>query len=85
MQLLTIEEFGRILLPKQVRDQLGLNIQDRLSLEVKDGQLILQPLSQEVLTDYEEGVLVVKSEFVDSIEITIDNIRDQRINELSSW
>jgi AbrB family looped-hinge helix DNA binding protein len=85
MQLLTIDESGRILLPKQVREQLGLNIQDRLSLEVKDGQLILQPLSQEALTDYEEGVLVVKSEFVDSIEITIDNIRDERINELSSW
>lgn len=85
MQLLTIDESGRILLPKQVREQLGLNIQDRLSLEVKDGQLILQPLSQEALTDYEEGVLVVKSEFVDSIEIIIDNIRDERINELSSW
>lgn len=85
MQLLTIDESGRILLPKQVREQLGLNIQDRLSLEIKDGQLILQPLSQEVLTDYEEGVLVVKSEFVDSIEITIDNIRDERINELSLW
>lgn len=85
MQLLTIDESGRILLPKQVREQLGLNIQDKLSLEVKDGQLILQPLSQEPLTDYEEGVLVAKSEFVDSIEITIDNIRDERINELSSW
>lgn len=85
MQLLTIDESGRILLPEQVREQLGLNIQDRLSLEVKNGQLILQPLSQEVLTDYEEGVLVVKSEFADSIEITIDNIRDERMHELSSW
>lgn len=85
MQLLTIDESGRILLPEQVREQLGLNIQDSLSLEVKDGQLILQPLSQEALTDYEEGVLVVKSEFVDSIEVTINNIRDERINELSSW
>lgn len=85
MQLLTIDESGRILLPKQVREQLGLNIQDRLSLEVKDGKLILQPLSQEALTDYEEGVLVVKSEFADSREITIDNIRNERINELLSW
>lgn len=85
MQLLTIDESGRILLPEQVREQLGLNIQDKLSLEVKDGQLILQPLSQEALTDYEEGVLVVKSEFIDNIEITINNIRDERMNELSSW
>ncbi len=85
MQLLTIDESGRILLPEQVREQLGLNIQDRLSLEIKNGQLILQPLSPEALTDYEEGVLVVKSEFVDNIEITIDNIRNERINELLSW
>lgn len=100
MELLTVDESGRVLIPQEVRKQLGLSTQDRLSLEVKDGQLILKPLLNRHLTDleqspvnsdpepetcYEDGVLVIKSEIVGDLEMAINELREERINELSAW
>ena len=82
---LTIDELGRILIPKQIREQLGIDIQAQLSLEIKDGRIILQPISKEPEICYEEGILVVKTEPIEKLETVINELRQERINELSSW
>lgn len=47
MDTLTLDRFGRILIPKKVRDQLGLSAADKLDLEVRDGVILLAPIQQE--------------------------------------
>lgn len=85
MELTTIDESGRVLIPKQVREQLGINTEAQLSLEIKEGRIILQPILKEAETYYEQGVLVVKTEPLDNLETIIDELREERSNELTSW
>jgi AbrB family looped-hinge helix DNA binding protein len=84
MELLTVDASGRILIPKKVREQLGINTQAQLSLEIEEGRIILQPISKEAETYYEEGVLVVKTEPIENLETIIDELREERINEFTS-
>lgn len=39
----TLDRFGRVLLPKPVRDRLGLRPGDALDLSVESGSLVLRP------------------------------------------
>jgi len=43
MKALTIDELGRITLPQEVQEALGLRPGEVLSLEIEDGRLILGP------------------------------------------
>jgi AbrB family looped-hinge helix DNA binding protein len=38
-----MDRFGRVLIPKKVREQLGLEPGEALALEVQDHRLILSP------------------------------------------
>ncbi len=85
MELITIDESGCVLIPKQVREQLGIKTEAQLSLEIKEGRIILQPISKEAETYYEQGILVVKTERIDNLETIVDELREERVNELTSW
>ena len=45
MTFITIAENGRVLIPAELRHQLGLKPKDRLQAEIKDGVLMLKPMS----------------------------------------
>ena len=49
----TLDKFGRILLPKPLRDRLGLKAGDSVSLDVQGESVVLRP-------DRPEGAWVVK-------------------------
>ncbi len=85
MEQLTVDQFGRIEIPEKIRQQLGINNQTKLSLKVENGQLIIQPLKPELETYYEDGILVFKAEPIGNTETIIDELRTERINELTSW
>lgn len=61
MTALAISENGRILIPADVREKLGLKPKTRLHIEIKDGSLVLTPLSQHYanLRAYLDSVLTV--------------------------
>jgi AbrB family looped-hinge helix DNA binding protein len=61
MTALAISENGRILIPADVREKLGLKPKTRLHIEIKDGSLVLTPLSQHYanLRTYLDSVLTV--------------------------
>ena len=44
MDVLTLDQFGRLLIPKEIREQLKLTLASQFTLEVQDGKLILEPL-----------------------------------------
>jgi antitoxin component of MazEF toxin-antitoxin module len=85
MELLTLDECGRVQLSEKLLKQLGLNRTSQVIAEIQDGRLIVQPLPQEPEAYYEEGVLVVKSEPIDNLETFIDELREERITKLTAW
>lgn len=52
-----VDRFGRVLIPKEVRDELGLEAGTVLRVERGDRELRLSPVSGEPLS-HEDGVLV---------------------------
>lgn len=79
-----IDEWGRIQLPQDVQEKLGLGIVTSLSLEVQDGKIILTPIHEEANVSYEGSVLVVNSERTDNLDI-IHALREERIQEQVNW
>lgn len=55
-----IDKAGRVMLPKQVRDQLGLEAGDSLHLEVRPDAIELRPDKPEPHLDEADGLLVLK-------------------------
>jgi bifunctional DNA-binding transcriptional regulator/antitoxin component of YhaV-PrlF toxin-antitoxin module len=85
MELLTLDEFGRVQLPSKLLKQLGLNRASQLMAEIQEGKLIIQPLPKEPEVYHEGAVLVVKSEPIGNLETFIDELREERITELTAW
>lgn len=85
MYQISLDQFGCVEIPEKIRQQLGIKNETKLSLKVENGQLILKPLTPELETYYEDGILVFKAEPMGNSETIIDELRTERINELTSW
>jgi len=81
MDVLTLDQFGRLLIPQEIRQQLGLTIATQFTLAVQDGKLILEPLPQESKVYYSGTALVVDSEPIGNLEMALDNLREERNRE----
>jgi bifunctional DNA-binding transcriptional regulator/antitoxin component of YhaV-PrlF toxin-antitoxin module len=82
MTTIAIDAAGRLEIPLEVRQQLGITDTQTLNLEVIDGQIILQPLNSVVQhpTVYRCGTaLVLETPPLGDINDLIDNIREERI------
>ena len=84
MSKLSIDELGRVELPLEVREKFGLTTEVQLNLEVKEGKIILMPVSEQPKLYYQGDVLVVESETVGDFDI-IDDLREESIEEHSNW
>ncbi len=58
----TIDKFGRILLPKIVRDRMGLRPGTPLELETDEEAMSLRLLADEGVIEEEDGLLVFQGE-----------------------
>ncbi|HEY0866013.1 MAG TPA: AbrB/MazE/SpoVT family DNA-binding domain-containing protein [Fimbriimonas sp.] len=58
---LTVDNFGRVVLPKEVRDRLGLTPKSRLTLIEERGGIRLEPVdSTSQVVRGHEGILVLR-------------------------
>ena len=95
MDVLRMDQAGRIQVPEAVLRLLGLNATTQLRLEIQDGKIILVPLQiastsadNEAIapapkTYYKGSVLVVEAAPNSDLEINqfIDDMREERIQE----
>jgi AbrB family looped-hinge helix DNA binding protein len=54
----TVDKFGRIVIPRRVRERLGLNPGTKLGMELVRDQLVLKPMREEPSVVDKDGVLV---------------------------
>ena len=74
---ITIDKFGRVLIPKKLRDQLALEEGASLSAEVDNGVIILKPEQTSVLVN-KGGVLVFCGEPETALKDAVKNDRFRR-------
>lgn len=84
MDVLTLDQSGRLLIPQEIREQLGLTNTTQFTLAVQDGKLILEPLPQESKIYQSGTTLVVESEPIGNLETALEDLREERIREFTT-
>jgi AbrB family looped-hinge helix DNA binding protein len=79
----TLDRFGRVLIPKSLREQLCLKADDVLELAVEDGKLTLLPQRTLPSLHRKGRVLVVESEAEGDVVQVLTQVRQARLDELS--
>lgn len=85
MEQVTIDRFGRIVIPKKARKQLGLSEGTKLQLEVVEGTVVLRPDVPTGRLVRERGILV----WDPGVEVTdfdwssaVEQAREERIRQI---
>jgi antitoxin component of MazEF toxin-antitoxin module len=90
MEVVTLDQSRCIQIPEILLEQLGIKHESQFYLEVQDGKLVLNPITVSAPTAnkeepniyYENDVLVVDTQLLVNAEAFIEDLRQQRMNEL---
>lgn len=75
----TLDRYGRILLPKALRDRLGLQAGSRLHVETTGEGIALRPVGQDAIVTVRDGVLVYEGRLIDDGAGLLRDVREERI------
>lgn len=82
---MTIDRFGRMVLPKALRDGLGLGPGDTLQAIAERGDIVLHPIGREDALRRKGKTLVFSGKAAGDIERTVRDLREARIDRLAGW
>ena len=77
-----LDKFGRIVIPKRIRDDLGLGPGTSLRIERKADAIILVAQTEEPAVAHEDGVLVFTGEPVGDLTDAVSREREERLSRL---
>jgi len=79
-----LDKFGRIVIPKRVRDDLGLKPGAVLQIEQADQRIVVEPVNEEPRVVVKNGVLVFSGTATGDIVGAIQVNRQERLSEVGS-
>lgn len=79
----TLDRFGRIVIPKDVRDDMGLEVGAILQIEKEGEKIVLQPIRGEPKVTEKKGILVFTGTAVGDIEAALRDHRNRRLKRIS--
>lgn len=83
---ITLDKFGRVVIPKRLRERLGLGPGAVLEIEPGNGEdLLLRPRRPEPDLVEERGVLVFTGEPTEALEGAVEKLREGQIRDLAGW
>jgi AbrB family looped-hinge helix DNA binding protein len=80
----TLDKFGRVVIPKQLREDLGLQPGSVLQIKHDDQKIFIEPVHEEPTLVVKEGVLVYQGIATGNIEGAIKTHRQERLNKVAS-
>jgi len=77
MEVITVTKNGQITLPENLRQQLRLNEESKLSLKIEAGRLILTPITEDVELLEKDGILTFSANLTadEDINTLIEKLR----------
>jgi AbrB family looped-hinge helix DNA binding protein len=81
----TLDEHGRIAVPKSLREKLELEAGTELTLEVEGDQLLLKPTPERNVLEERDGLLVSTAEVDQEVDVqaVIDGVRAERSQNIA--
>jgi AbrB family looped-hinge helix DNA binding protein len=78
----TIDRFGRIVIPKEIRDDFNLKPGSPIRIEESDQVIILKPLQGETNLHWKDGVLVFSGTPLGDLTKALEKHREDRAKKL---
>ncbi len=82
---LTLDKFGRVVIPKAIRDDFHLRPGDVLEVEEEDQCIVLRPVEGESALKEVDGLLVFTGEPVGDTTNCVAESRQERLRKLGAW
>ena len=79
----TLDRFGRVVIPKKVRAELGLSPGDPLKVESRDDGILISPVQEEPHLVNKEGVLVFSGSSFGDLSEAVRKQREERLDLVS--
>ncbi len=77
-----LDRFGRVVIPKEIRDDLGLKPGTELHIEEAGREIVLRSVEEEPMLAVKDGVLVYRGEARGDLEGAVARDRRERIGRL---
>lgn len=81
----TLDKFGRIVIPKKIRENFNLRPGSPIRIEEGKDEILLTPIEEEPTLVEKDGVLVFTGLPIEDIENHMDIMRKQRNNFLGGF
>lgn len=82
--VITIDKFGRFVLPKQIRENLGLVPGEPVDIEEINDQIVLKPLHHKSAVRNKNGVLVFGGVSHENLKNVVQQSRNKRLSKFNS-
>jgi len=79
----TLDRFGRIVIPKDVRDDMGLEAGAVLQIEKEGEKIVLQPIQGEPQVMEKKGILVFTGTALGDVGAALHEHRKSRLKKMS--
>ena len=77
----TLDRFGRVVIPKQLREDLGLHPGSVLQIKKDNQKIFIEPIHEEPKFVVKKGVLVYQGTAIDDIEKVIKDHHQNRLTK----
>ena len=80
----TIDKFGRVIIPKRFRSQLGISFETTLNISEDGEKIIIELVEDKAPIIDKNGILVFTGKIESKVDVSIDNDRNKRMEKLLS-
>ena len=78
----TLDRFGRIVIPKKIRDEFNLRPGSQFLIKDSKDGIILKIVEDEPSLKEKDGILIFSGKAIGNIESALDNMRNERIHSV---
>ena len=80
----TLDRFGRLVIPKEIRDKLGLKPGAEIDIGDNGNEVIVKPLGDETPLEMEDGVLVYSGVATADLADAVRKHREDRLSKVAT-